>query len=130
MANIHHRMPVILAEKDFELWLDSAGQEPERVLPLVRPYPPEWLTTYEVSTAVNAPRYNSPDVLRPIAADASESTLFKQPVVKVPLHSTGAATRLAALFIGRILPVFSLFSPCPTGASPVSVRRGAFTTGC
>ena len=76
MADIHGRMPVILAEKDVELWLDPEVQEPERVLPLVRPCPPEWLTAYEVSTAVNAPRHNSPDALRPIAADASESTLF------------------------------------------------------
>lgn len=70
MADIHNRMPVILAEQDIELWLDPEVQEPERVLPLVRPCPSEWLTAYEVSTAVNAPRHNSPDVLRPIADDA------------------------------------------------------------
>jgi hypothetical protein len=51
-------------------------------------------------------------------------------VVKVQLHSTGAASALTALFIGRILPVCSLFSPCQDGASPVSVQRWAFTTAC
>jgi len=51
-------------------------------------------------------------------------------VVKVTLHSTGAASRLAALLLGWILPVCSLVAPCHTGASPVSVRRGAFTTDC
>jgi hypothetical protein len=51
-------------------------------------------------------------------------------VVKVPLHSTGAESDRAALFIGQILPVFSLFSPCSAGPAPFSVRRGTFTTGC
>ncbi len=51
-------------------------------------------------------------------------------MVKVPLHSTGAASRLTALLLGHILPVFSLVAPCQTGASPVSVRRGTFTTDC
>ena len=53
-----------------------------------------------------------------------------QPVVKVPLHSTGAASRLTALLLGHILPVFSLVAPCQPGASPVSVRRWTFTTDC
>lgn len=51
-------------------------------------------------------------------------------MVKVPLHSTSAESRRTALLIGRILPVFSLFSPCSPGPAPVSVRRGTFTTGC
>ena len=74
MADIHDRMPVILDEQDVEFWLDPEVQEPERVLPLVRPCPPEWLTAYEVSTAVNAPRHNAPDLLRPLAVVASDAT--------------------------------------------------------
>ncbi|MCH7749883.1 MAG: hypothetical protein IH939_17505 [Acidobacteria bacterium] len=50
-------------------------------------------------------------------------------MVNIPLHSTGAASPLVALFIGQVLPVFSLFSPYQQGASPVSVQRGTFTTG-
>ena len=65
MADIHDRMPVILDDRDVELWLDPEVQEPERVLPLVRPCPAEWLTAYEVSTLVNSSRHNSPDVLLP-----------------------------------------------------------------
>ena len=53
---------------------------------------------------------------------------------KSPLYSTGAASRLPALFLGRILPVCSLVSPCAGRARHchprVSVRRGTFTTGC
>ena len=54
----------------------------------------------------------------------------KQPAVKVPLHSTGAASRLAALLLGQILPVFFLVASCQSGASPVSVQRRTFTADC
>ena len=54
----------------------------------------------------------------------------QQPVVQVQLHSAGAASRLAALLLAQILPVFSLVAPCHPGASPASVRRRTFTTGC
>jgi len=51
-------------------------------------------------------------------------------VVKVWLHSTGDASPPAALLLPQILPVFSVVAPCRRGASPVSVRRQTFTTGC
>jgi len=70
MADIHDRMPVILDGQDVEHWLDPEVQEPEHVLSLVRPCPPEWLTAYEVSTAVNSPRNNSPDLLQRISDQA------------------------------------------------------------
>jgi hypothetical protein len=54
----------------------------------------------------------------------------QQPVVKVWLHSTADASSGAALLLAQILPVFSVVAPCPRGASPVSVRRQTFTTGC
>jgi hypothetical protein len=50
-------------------------------------------------------------------------------VVKLPLHSTSDASRLAALLLSQILPVSSVVAPCQTGASLVSVPRGTFTTG-
>ena len=49
--------------------------------------------------------------------------VLKQPVVKVQLHSTRATSRLPALLLGRILPVFSFAAPRQTGASRVSVQR-------
>ena len=48
-------------------------------------------------------------------------------MAKVPLYSTGAASRLPALLLGHILTEFFLVAPYRTGASPVSVRRGTFT---
>ena len=48
--------------------------------------------------------------------------------MKVPLHSTGDASRLAALLLGHICPIFSLVTPGDPGASLVLVHRATFTT--
>ena len=37
--------------------------------------------------------------------------------MKVPLHSTSDASRLAALLLPQILPVFSVVAPCQPGAA-------------
>ncbi len=57
---IHDRMPVILPPEDYDLWLDPGVQEPEAVLPLLRPAPDDLLRAYPVSTLVNSPRHDSP----------------------------------------------------------------------
>ena len=66
MESIHDRMPVVLDDRDLELWLDPEVQEPERVLPLVRPCPPVWLAAHEVSRAVNSVKNNRPGLLAAI----------------------------------------------------------------
>jgi hypothetical protein len=38
-------------------------------------------------------------------------------------HSADDASRLAALLLPRILPIFSVVAPCQPGASPASVLR-------
>ena len=43
---------------------------------------------------------------------------------KSPLHSSGDASRLTALFVGYICPICALLTPCHVGASPLSVQRG------
>ena len=70
MADIHERMPVILDEHAVPLWLDPEIHEPERLTPLLRPCPSAWLSAYEISTAVNAPTNNRPEVLQPLPSSA------------------------------------------------------------
>jgi putative SOS response-associated peptidase YedK len=60
---LHDRMPAILEPKDYDLWLDSQVQEPERVQPLLRPYRSEDLVLVPVSPRVNNPRNDDADVL-------------------------------------------------------------------
>lgn len=66
MSDVHDRMPVILGKSDIPLWLDPDVNDPECLRPLLEPCPPDWLSAYEVSTAVNAPANNSPEVLQPL----------------------------------------------------------------
>jgi putative SOS response-associated peptidase YedK len=63
VAQIHDRMPVILREADEENWLDPQLPLAEAQAMLV-PFPAERLTAYKVSTKVNAPAYNTPEVLQ------------------------------------------------------------------
>ncbi|MBO8140637.1 MAG: SOS response-associated peptidase [Firmicutes bacterium] len=67
---IHDRMPVILRPQDYDLWLDEGVQEPEAVLPLLRPCPSPELRAYPVSTYVNSPRNDGPACIAPLAGGA------------------------------------------------------------
>ena len=59
---IHNRMPVILSREAEAVWLD-AGTYPSLLRELLVPYPAEAMDAYEVSTLVNAPNNDIPDVL-------------------------------------------------------------------
>lgn len=53
MEPIHHRMPVILEQDQFDFWLDPKHQRPADLQPLLKPYPSEKMVYYAVSTYVN-----------------------------------------------------------------------------
>lgn len=67
MAKIHDRMPVILSQMDEQYWLDSKNTNADSLQRLLRPCDPSLLGAIEVSTLVNSPRNNSPEVLKPIS---------------------------------------------------------------
>ena len=71
-----------------------------------------------------SPRAARRGAIRARPAESSMAVFPSSPWQKAPLHSTGDASRLTALFLGRIWPICSLVTPCQPGASPVSVRRG------
>jgi putative SOS response-associated peptidase YedK len=62
MAQLHDRMPLIIDPADYDRWL-SADAPP---LDLLKPYPAERMTTYEISTKINKPGYDAPDILDPV----------------------------------------------------------------
>jgi putative SOS response-associated peptidase YedK len=63
---IHDRMPVILRPEEEEQWLaDHPG--PAGHLALLRPFPAGQMKAYPVSTLVNYPKNNSPEVLAPLS---------------------------------------------------------------
>jgi putative SOS response-associated peptidase YedK len=57
---IHDRMPVILAPAAYGRWLDPAVAQPDRLTPLLTPYPGGEMTAYPVSTLVNSSAHDDP----------------------------------------------------------------------
>ena len=51
----HHRMPVILAPRDEDEWLNPDMRDTECLSRFLKPYPPEEMRFYEVSDIVNSP---------------------------------------------------------------------------
>lgn len=64
MANIHHRMPVILDKNDEAVWLGESDQE--TLMSLLKPFPAEKMTAYPISTLVNSPANDVPAILEPV----------------------------------------------------------------
>ena len=65
MARIHHRMPVIVAQKDWPLWLGEAGKG---AATLMTAPPEETLEAFRVDPRVNSNRASGPDLIEPLAA--------------------------------------------------------------
>ena len=65
MEPIHNRMPVIIENEDFNMWLDP-GDRPELGLHLCRPFVAAKMASYPVSTFVNNPRNDDVSCIRPL----------------------------------------------------------------
>ena len=65
MREIHDRMPVILPPADYTSWLDPGEEDPDRLSPLLRPYPAGDMLAYPVSPHVNSPRHDDPSCVEP-----------------------------------------------------------------
>ncbi|MEM7731379.1 MAG: SOS response-associated peptidase [Pseudomonadota bacterium] len=65
MSAIHHRMPVILGEKDWSLWLGEAGHGAAK---LMRAAPDDMLTFWRVDRAVNSNRASGAALVDPLGS--------------------------------------------------------------
>lgn len=63
---LHDRMPAILPPAGYDLWLDPAVQDVERLQSLLTPYAGDAMVAYPVSMRVNDPSHDSPDLLAPL----------------------------------------------------------------
>ena len=68
LAEIHHRMPVILPAEAYAAWLAPDEQSAETLQPLLVPYADEEMEAYPVSRFVNRPANNSPECITPVDA--------------------------------------------------------------
>ena len=66
---VHHRMPVILDEKDWDLWLDPGATEKE-LLALLRPAPDDLMEAIPVSTRINRVANDDPSLQERALAEA------------------------------------------------------------
>jgi putative SOS response-associated peptidase YedK len=60
---VHDRMPVILRPEAEAVWLDPTVDDPDKVMPLVGPYPAEWMAADDANPALNKPSFEGPDCL-------------------------------------------------------------------
>ena len=65
---VHDRMPVILDPRDWDLWLDPGVQDPARLQPLLRPYPPEQMIAFPVGQGVNNPANDREECVAPLVS--------------------------------------------------------------
>lgn len=69
MRPIHERMPVILPEAFYRLWLDPRASR-DALSALLVPYAGDTLVAEPVSTRVNNPRNDDPELVHPLAGGA------------------------------------------------------------
>jgi putative SOS response-associated peptidase YedK len=62
VADIHERMPLILASEDYSRWL---GEEPGAA-GLMRPFPADLMRMWPISTRVNNPENDDASILEPV----------------------------------------------------------------
>jgi putative SOS response-associated peptidase YedK len=63
---VHDRMPAILAPDDFARWLDPANSDMDWLQELLQPVADDAVTLYPVSSDVNNPLHDRPDLIEPI----------------------------------------------------------------
>jgi len=66
MEKIHDRMPVILTPEEEKVWLDPE-HNPKDLLKLLNAYPADAMDAYEISSEVNKPANNYPEILDPVS---------------------------------------------------------------
>ena len=66
LSPIHDRMPVIVPRELESLWLDRDMQDPAALTGVLTPYPAGKMEVYEVSTLVNSPSNDGPEVVVPV----------------------------------------------------------------
>lgn len=66
MAKIHDRMPVIIKPEDYTTWLDKNFTDVIKIQAMALPYPDRFMEAYPVSTKVNSPQHDSPDLIEEV----------------------------------------------------------------
>jgi putative SOS response-associated peptidase YedK len=79
LSAIHERMPVIVPEAAFDLWLNTAEVDATTAAALIAPAPDNLLDAYEISTAVNRTANDNPKLIEPLAANPAPAPAPAKP---------------------------------------------------
>ena len=66
MATLHERMPLILPRETYSKWLDPTPLFPVELNRLLVPYPTAEMEAFPISTLVNSPANDKPEVVAPL----------------------------------------------------------------
>jgi putative SOS response-associated peptidase YedK len=66
MAELHDRMPCILGEGDWPLWLGEEDATEQQLLDMLRPCPDAWIKVWPVDKKVGNVKYNGPELKLPL----------------------------------------------------------------
>jgi len=78
---LHDRMPAILPPDRFAAWLDPAERRPDHLLPLLIPYPAEWMESWPVGDRVNSAKVDEPGLTDPIQLTEKPPPAWNQPTL-------------------------------------------------
>jgi putative SOS response-associated peptidase YedK len=76
LADVHDRMPVIVAPAHYDLWLDPGMRDVERAVGMLKPYDSALMRGYPVSKRVNLVTNDGPECSAPVDLPAQTRSLF------------------------------------------------------
>jgi putative SOS response-associated peptidase YedK len=65
VGQYHDREPALLPKKEEKQWLNPDITEPEQVLPMLKPYPPDAMESWRVGDEAKNPRNDYPELINP-----------------------------------------------------------------
>lgn len=66
LSHVHDRMPVMVPPEDYEIWLDPDNHNTVLLEHMLKPFEPEQMDMYPVSTAVNSPKNDDASLIEPV----------------------------------------------------------------
>jgi putative SOS response-associated peptidase YedK len=75
-STVHDRMPVILHPDSYDLWLDPGMQNVAAISELLRPFDPQCMRCYPVSSHVNHVANDDEECSRPVEPAQTQNRLF------------------------------------------------------
>ena len=77
LADIHDRMPVILRQENYDLWLDPGFKDVKALAEILAPFDATQMRSFPVSTRINAVANDDPDCVVPWQSSLpAQSALF------------------------------------------------------